>query len=245
MQSGDTEPTWKPVVYASRSMSETECRYAQIEKEALATTWACDKFAPYILGKKIHIETYHNPLVPLLSKKHLDNMPPRVLRFRLRLARYDYIISHVAGKHLYTADTLSRAPITSPADADTNNPTVEKAETLMEMCASHLPASTQRIDVYRTSQAADPTCSTVINYCRHGRLDKNKFDQTLIPYWKVRGELTVHNNLLLRGSRIVFHNPCKKRHCRNYIRVIKGSRDADSVLGHLSGGQQYPSKLTI
>lgn len=27
---------WKPVAYASRSMSETEQRYAQIEKEALA-----------------------------------------------------------------------------------------------------------------------------------------------------------------------------------------------------------------
>jgi len=79
MQSGDTEPTWKPVAYASRSMSETERHYTQIEKEALATTWACDKFAPNILGKKIHIETDHKPLVPLLSTKHLDNMPPRVL----------------------------------------------------------------------------------------------------------------------------------------------------------------------
>ena len=33
---------WKPVSYASRSMSETERRYAQIEKEALAVTWACE-----------------------------------------------------------------------------------------------------------------------------------------------------------------------------------------------------------
>lgn len=33
---------WKPVAYASRSMSEKR-RYAQIEKEALAVTWACEK----------------------------------------------------------------------------------------------------------------------------------------------------------------------------------------------------------
>ena len=49
MQSSGEESTRKPVAYASRAMTETERHYAQIEKEALATTWACDKFAPYIL----------------------------------------------------------------------------------------------------------------------------------------------------------------------------------------------------
>ena len=67
---------WKPVAYASRSMSDTEKRYAQIEKEALATVWACDKFASYIVGLKFHIETDHKPLVPLLGSKHLDALPP-------------------------------------------------------------------------------------------------------------------------------------------------------------------------
>ena len=46
----------KPVAYASRSMTSTEQRYAQIEKEALATTWVCEKFNDYILGKDILIE---------------------------------------------------------------------------------------------------------------------------------------------------------------------------------------------
>ena len=30
---------WRPVFYASRSLTETEQRYAQVEKEALAVTW--------------------------------------------------------------------------------------------------------------------------------------------------------------------------------------------------------------
>ena len=50
---------WKPMAYASRSMSETERRYAQIEKEALAVTWACEKFNDYILGRKFLIESDH------------------------------------------------------------------------------------------------------------------------------------------------------------------------------------------
>ena len=51
----------------------------KIEKDALATVWACEKFQDYILGKSITIETDHKPLVPLLNTKHLDDLPPRVL----------------------------------------------------------------------------------------------------------------------------------------------------------------------
>ena len=55
-----------------RVMSNTERRYAQVEKEALAITWACKKFSNYILGKTFTIETYHKPLVPLLGTKNLE-----------------------------------------------------------------------------------------------------------------------------------------------------------------------------
>ena len=66
-------------------MSETERRYTQIEKEALATSWTCQKFSDFILGKHILIETDHKPLVPLLGMKDLDRLPPRILRFCLHL----------------------------------------------------------------------------------------------------------------------------------------------------------------
>jgi len=103
---------WQPVAYASRTMSETETRYAQIEKEALAITWSCEKFPTDILGKHISINTDHKPLVTLLGSKHLVNLPPRVLRICLILMWFSYSIQYVPGKLLYTADTLSRAPLT-------------------------------------------------------------------------------------------------------------------------------------
>ena len=83
--------SWKPIAFASRSLTDTERRYAQIEKEALAVTWACEKFSEYVLGKQIQLETDHKPLVPLLGKKSLDSLPPRVLRFRLHLMIFDEI----------------------------------------------------------------------------------------------------------------------------------------------------------
>ena len=40
----------QPVCYASHALTDTESRYAQIEKELLAITWACDKFDQYLYG---------------------------------------------------------------------------------------------------------------------------------------------------------------------------------------------------
>ena len=81
----ETNNEWQPVAYGSRTMTEMERQYAQIEKEVLSLTWAAEKFSMYLLGRSFHMETDHKPLVPLLSTKSLDTLPPQVLRFRLRL----------------------------------------------------------------------------------------------------------------------------------------------------------------
>ena len=59
----------------------TKQRYAQVEKKILPIIWACERFSTIIIGKNFEIETDHKLLVPLLSSKHLDTLPPRILRF--------------------------------------------------------------------------------------------------------------------------------------------------------------------
>ena len=62
-------------------MTKTEQRYAQIEKEALVITWACNRFQDYLMGLEFHVETDHKPVVPLLGTKRLDELPLRVQWF--------------------------------------------------------------------------------------------------------------------------------------------------------------------
>lgn len=77
--------SWRPVIYISRGLMDTEKHYAQIEKEALAVTWACERLTSYLMGLRFTLLTDHKPLVPLLSTRGLDDLPPRILRFRLLL----------------------------------------------------------------------------------------------------------------------------------------------------------------
>ncbi len=90
-------------------MTTTEVKYAQIEREALAVTWACERLSNFIIDKSITVETDHKPLVPLLTKHTIDKLRPRIQRYMMRLMRLHITgVRYVPGKEHYTADTLSR-----------------------------------------------------------------------------------------------------------------------------------------
>ena len=99
----------RPIAYASRTMTQTETRYAQIEKELLAVVFACSRFNDYIYGKPITIETDHQPLVTII-RKPIFTAPARLQRMMLQLQKYNIDQVYKKGKHMYLADTLSRAP---------------------------------------------------------------------------------------------------------------------------------------
>ncbi len=191
----------RPIAYISRALTETEQRYAQIEKEALGVTWACERFQDYLVGMRFHIETDHKPLIPLLSSKQLDELPIRVQRFRLRLMRFDYTISHVSGKDLCTADTLSRAPVSEPTEKDGNFQ--QEVSAFLDLVVHNLPATEQRLQDIQTHQDRDPICQKLKHYCQHGWPNKSNVQGPIKAYFQVKDELSVHKGLLLRGSRLV------------------------------------------
>lgn len=79
----------------------------------MGLTWGCERFKDFLIGHHFHLETDHKPLLILLFIQELAELPPRIQRFRLRLMRYNYTITHIPGKTLVTADTLSRSPVTN------------------------------------------------------------------------------------------------------------------------------------
>lgn len=126
-------------MYVSRSLSPTETRYTQIEKEALAVTWVCERLSAYLLGMEFMVHTDQKPLISLLGNTTLDHLPPRICRFRLRLLRFKYHISYVTGKQLVAADALSQAPM-GPEKLREND-TLDECKVFVDFVVQKLPAT--------------------------------------------------------------------------------------------------------
>ena len=196
-----SDGTCRPVVYASRALTSTEERYAQIEKESLAITWACERFSDYLIGKSFHVHTDHKPLVSLLGSKPLDSLPVRIQRFRMRLLRFTYTISHIPGKELTVADALSRAPVSNPTSADTQFN--KEVDAYVNLVLESFPATEKQLKRIQEAQSADAVCSQVHKYCKEGWPNKDLLPGPIKPYFQFAGELNVQKGLLLNGGRIV------------------------------------------
>nr|XP_049586080.1 uncharacterized protein K02A2.6-like [Syngnathus scovelli]XP_049586090.1 uncharacterized protein K02A2.6-like [Syngnathus scovelli]XP_049586092.1 uncharacterized protein K02A2.6-like [Syngnathus scovelli]XP_049586103.1 uncharacterized protein K02A2.6-like [Syngnathus scovelli] len=189
----------RPVAYASRALTTIEQRYTQIKKEALATTWACERFAEFLIGSTFHVETDHKPLVPLLGSRHLDDLPPRIQRLRMRLMRFSYDISHVPGKSIATADVLSRSPMNSSEDQLKE----EEIDLYVHTVMASLPATDSRIADIKKHQDNDVVISQVKKYCSEGWPERFTAPSIVQKYLPFSGEFSVQDGLLLKGTRIV------------------------------------------
>ncbi len=126
----------KPVAFCSRMLSDTEQRYAQIEKECLASVWVCEKFDRFLCGLvEFRLLTDHKPLVPLINIKDLDNTPLRCQRLLMRLMRYGAKAEYAPGKTLVVADALSRSPVQTTS----SSLLIEDVKLHVEMVESNLP----------------------------------------------------------------------------------------------------------
>lgn len=105
------------ISFASRTLSKSEKRYAQIEKELLAICFAFEKFHYFVYGHPVTVQSDHKPLGPIFVKD-LEKVSNRLQRMLLKLLKYDIKIVYLSGRDMLVADLLSRSYIKAPISDD-------------------------------------------------------------------------------------------------------------------------------
>lgn len=94
-----------PILYLSKKLSDTEKRYAVIEKECFAIIWSIKSLRVFLEGRSFVVESDHAPL-QRLDRIKMTNQ--RLLRWSLTLQEFNFDVVHVKGKDNVVADYLSR-----------------------------------------------------------------------------------------------------------------------------------------
>lgn len=183
----------KPVAYASRSLTETERRYAQIEKEMLAVCFGLEKFHHFTFGRKVDVITDHKPLVAILGKP-LSSAPKRLQSMILRTQAYNITLQYKPGTQLPVADTLSRAHLKRTTDRFT----------VPVYSVDFIPIKGSLLEHIRHETETDPTSIALKKIVMAGWLEqKQDISQELGPYFSYRDEISIQDGVLFRGERVV------------------------------------------
>lgn len=127
----------------------------------------------------------------------LDELPPRVLRFRLRLLKLTYNTVDVPGKQLIVADTLPQAPVRHVATQQEEE-LESDVQIFVDSIRQTLPATETRLQQLAPAQKDDSLCCAL--------------RQFLPPCWCAKDNMSVVGDLLLKGQKTVIPSFLKDHH---------------------------------
>ena len=106
-EDGEGKEVEKPIYFLSHKLSDTQCRWSTIEKEAYAIHYSLQKLDHYLHGAEFMVRTDHKPLKYLLESPMQNR---KVQMWALSIAGYNCQIEYIEGVANTVADLLSRTP---------------------------------------------------------------------------------------------------------------------------------------
>ena len=185
----------KPVYFASKALTETQCGYVAIEIESLAVAWAIEKFHHFLYASHFILETDQKPLEAILSKS-LNQATPRLQRILIRTFPYMFIVRYIPGTTNQFADYLSHL--------GDQKDSIKLPKLHINQITKQLPARCDSLQQLRLATQADDELAILKYTIMHGWPKTIKqVPPELQPYWTFREELTIEDDLMLKGTRIV------------------------------------------
>ena len=202
------EKAWRPNNHSSRALTSTEQRYSKVEGESLAVYSQIMTNRRYLYGIEFEVVVDHEPLVTLYNNKG-SPLPVRVAKHVAKLRGFKFTVVYEPGtttpcdygsRHPPTKNTYSRQEKEALG--------VEEAEDDMEIIVNrvqhgYMPDAVT-IPVLQHFTKEDTVLSKLAQ-----DVQKGKLREELHKYKQVFKELSVVDNMLLKGDRMVI--PAKLR----------------------------------
>ncbi len=210
LQQKTANDTWTLIQAGSRFLTGPETRYAVIELELLAVSWATLKYNMFLAGlPHFKIITDHNPLIPILNNHRLDEIEnPRLQRLKTRIMAYNFTAEWRKGKQNDAPDALSRNPVSDPkphemlAEYDVwGDPEMSNAE--LRAIANDGQESARLQDLRRYADH-NPEHQQLRDLIINGFPDHHsQMLEACKRYWSAREHLTLEDDLILHGCRLL------------------------------------------
>ena len=187
-----------PIAYASKSLTETESRYNNIECECLAVAFGILRYHHYLYGRHFTVITDHKPL-EMIFKKPFHSAPPRLQRMIHTTHGYDFEVKYRPGSEMALADTLSRLSPTESLGMIIPCEAIVQEHHLDALSMSH--DETEKI---RTATQEDPTFRLLSEVIYSGWPETRKeLTPLLRDFWAYRDELGMEDGVLVKGRQVV------------------------------------------
>ena len=188
----------KAIAHSSKSLTPTERKYYQIEKEALAIIFAVKKFHFTLI-------TDHKPLISIFgSKKGIPVYTAnRLQRWATMLLDYNFSIKYQPGSKTGQADALSKLISSNQkAPEDRVIAAISVEPEVISGFVSTVRAQPVTSEMIKEATAADPTLQKALHF--HSTSWPNICtDQKLQPFFQRRSSISETNGILLFAERVV------------------------------------------
>ena len=192
----------KPIAFASKTLTDVEIKYSQIEKEGLSIIFGVKKFHQYLAGRSFELITDHRPLLSIFNpaKGIPTTTANRLHRWAIFLMGYNYVIQFKPTERHANADALSRLPI--PDDK-----TFIDCDSLHVNFIQHQHSETWPLtpSVIAQATSTDSILKRVKQFIQSSWPSSisKKQNPALIPYFLNRSSLSIMNDCIMKGDQVV------------------------------------------
>ena len=243
---------WVLVQAGSRFLSDAESRYAIIELEMLAVSWAVSKCRLFLAGlPHFQVVTDHHPLIPILNTHRLDEVEnPRLQRLKTRVMGYNFTAQWIKGALNCAPDALSRHPVSDPlpldlhAERDLGN---EPEVTIADIRAMSCSQESLRLHELRRHAEEDCCLQQLRHYVLAGFPEhRSQLPEVCRPFWNIRNQLTLDNDLLVYGCRLLIPAAMRREVLRHLheshqglVRTKQLDNDIDNIISSCKQCQDH------